>query len=113
MKNMKKKITASSYRSKDGILASSKVGSSGVFSCGSRDVYWSTLCVLPVDQSEIKKEMERRKMGKDVQDLKKKQEEEKMRRLLEERNREKAEEKAARERVKQQIALVRSSQHCL
>ncbi|XP_032365746.1 UBX domain-containing protein 4 isoform X2 [Etheostoma spectabile] len=62
----------------------------------------------PVFQSEIKKEIERRKMGKDVQDLKKKQEEEKMRRLLEERNREKAEEKAARERVKQQIALDRA-----
>ncbi|XP_032365748.1 UBX domain-containing protein 4 isoform X4 [Etheostoma spectabile] len=60
------------------------------------------------EESEIKKEIERRKMGKDVQDLKKKQEEEKMRRLLEERNREKAEEKAARERVKQQIALDRA-----
>lgn len=45
-------------------------------------------------------------MGKEILDYKKKQEEEKTKRLLEERNREKAEEKAARERVKQQIALV-------
>ncbi|XP_034741068.1 UBX domain-containing protein 4 isoform X2 [Etheostoma cragini] len=60
------------------------------------------------EESELQKEIERRKMGKDVHDLKKKQEEEKMRRLLEERNREKAEEKAARERVKQQIALDRA-----
>lgn len=48
-------------------------------------------------------------MGKDIQDLKRNQEEEKTKRLLEERNREKAEEKAARERVKQQIALVTAS----
>ncbi|XP_059199153.1 UBX domain-containing protein 4 isoform X2 [Centropristis striata] len=60
------------------------------------------------EENEIKKEMERRKMGKDVQDLKRKQEDEKTKRLLEERNREKAEEKAARERVKQQIALDRA-----
>ena len=45
-------------------------------------------------------------MGKDVLDLKRQQEEEKTKRLLKERNREKAEEKAARERVRQQIALV-------
>lgn len=57
-------------------------------------------------QNEIRKEMERRKVGKDMQDFKRKQEEEKTKRLLEERNREKAEEKAARERVKQQIAMV-------
>lgn len=62
--------------------------------------------LLPFIQNEIKKEMERRKMGKDMQDFKRKQEEEKTKRLLEERNREKAEEKAARERVKQQIAMV-------
>uniref|UniRef100_A0A8C5NHH4 UBX domain-containing protein 4 n=1 Tax=Gouania willdenowi TaxID=441366 RepID=A0A8C5NHH4_GOUWI len=53
-------------------------------------------------------EMERRKVGKDMQDFKKKQEDEKTKRLLEERNREKAEEKAARERVKQQIAMDRA-----
>ena len=57
-------------------------------------------------QKEIKKEIERRKVGKDMQDFKRRQEDEKTKRLLEERNREKAEEKAARERVKQQIALV-------
>ncbi|XP_035531845.1 UBX domain-containing protein 4 [Morone saxatilis] len=61
------------------------------------------------EENVIKKEIERRKVGKDMQDFKRKQEEEKTKRLLEERNREKAEEKAARERVKQQIALVRSS----
>ncbi|KAL0185127.1 hypothetical protein M9458_020823, partial [Cirrhinus mrigala] len=55
---------------------------------------------------ELKKEVERRKLGKEMLDFKKKQEEEKTKRLLEERNREKAEERAARERVKQQIALV-------
>ncbi|CAN9498055.1 unnamed protein product [Ophioblennius macclurei] len=60
------------------------------------------------EEHEIKKEMDRRKMGKDMQDFKKKQEEEKTKRLLEERNREKAEEKAARERVKQQIAMDRA-----
>lgn len=43
--------------------------------------------------------------GRDSQDLKRK-EEEKTKRLLEERNREKEEEKAARERIKQQIAMV-------
>ncbi|XP_023154549.2 UBX domain-containing protein 4 isoform X1 [Amphiprion ocellaris] len=60
------------------------------------------------EENEIKKEMERRKMGKDMQDFKRKQEEDKTKRLLEERNREKAEEKAARERVKQQIAMDRA-----
>ena len=57
-------------------------------------------------QSEIKKEIERRKLGKEMLDFKRKQEEEKTKRILEERNREKAEERAARERVKQQIAQV-------
>uniref|UniRef100_A0A8C2YYY9 UBX domain-containing protein 4 n=1 Tax=Cyclopterus lumpus TaxID=8103 RepID=A0A8C2YYY9_CYCLU len=61
-----------------------------------------------VKQKEIKAEVERRKMGKDVQDLKKKQEGDRTKRLLDERNREKAEEKAARDRVKQQIALDRA-----
>ncbi|XP_034042218.1 UBX domain-containing protein 4 isoform X2 [Thalassophryne amazonica] len=60
------------------------------------------------EESELRKEIERRKLGKDMLDFKRKQEEEKNRRLLEERNREKAEEKAARERVKQQIALDRA-----
>ncbi|XP_040913296.1 UBX domain-containing protein 4 [Toxotes jaculatrix] len=60
------------------------------------------------DENEIRKEMERRKMGKDMQDFKRKQEEEKTKRLLEERNREKAEERAARERVRQQIAMDRA-----
>nr|XP_020515737.1 UBX domain-containing protein 4-like [Labrus bergylta] len=60
------------------------------------------------DENEIRKEMERRKTGKDVQDFKKKQEDEKTKRLMEERNREKAEERAARERVKQQIAMDRA-----
>uniref|UniRef100_UPI0037E74AA4 UBX domain-containing protein 4 n=1 Tax=Semicossyphus pulcher TaxID=241346 RepID=UPI0037E74AA4 len=60
------------------------------------------------EENEIRKEIERRKVGKDIQDFKKKKEEEKTKRLLEERNREKAEEKAARERVKQQIALDRA-----
>ncbi|RXN38721.1 UBX domain-containing 4 [Labeo rohita] len=60
------------------------------------------------EENELKKEVERRKMGKEMLDFKKKQEEEKTKRLLEERNREKAEERAARERVKQQIALDRA-----
>lgn len=57
-------------------------------------------------QNEIKKEVERRKLGKEMLDFKRKQEDEKTKRILEERNREKAEEKAARERVRQQIAQV-------
>ncbi|XP_053353405.1 UBX domain-containing protein 4 [Clarias gariepinus] len=60
------------------------------------------------EENVIKKEIERRKMGKDMLDFKRKQEEEKTKRILEERNREKAEEKAARERVKQQIAQDRA-----
>uniref|UniRef100_G1K9P8 UBX domain-containing protein 4 n=1 Tax=Anolis carolinensis TaxID=28377 RepID=G1K9P8_ANOCA len=59
-------------------------------------------------QKEIKKEIERRKTGKDMLDYKRKQEEELTKRILEERNREKAEDKAARERIKQQIALDRA-----
>ena len=39
-------------------------------------------------------------------DYERKQEEELTKRMLEERNREKAEDRAARERIKQQIALV-------
>ncbi|KAF7646262.1 hypothetical protein LDENG_00190810 [Lucifuga dentata] len=60
------------------------------------------------EESEIKKEIERRKLGKDMLNFRRRQEEEKTKCLLEERNREKAEEKAARERVKQQIALDRA-----
>ncbi|XP_072253905.1 UBX domain-containing protein 4 isoform X2 [Leuresthes tenuis] len=60
------------------------------------------------EEADIKKEIDRRQMGKNVQDLKRKQEDEKTKRLLEERNREKAEERAARERVKQQIAMDRA-----
>uniref|UniRef100_A0A672L7U0 UBX domain-containing protein 4 n=1 Tax=Sinocyclocheilus grahami TaxID=75366 RepID=A0A672L7U0_SINGR len=59
-------------------------------------------------EEELKKEVERRKTGKEMLDFKKKQEEDKTKRLLEERSREKAEERAARERVKQQIALDRA-----
>lgn len=39
-------------------------------------------------------------------DYKRKQDDDRTKRMLDERNREKAEEKAARDRVKQQIALV-------
>nr|XP_046260097.1 UBX domain-containing protein 4 isoform X2 [Scatophagus argus] len=63
---------------------------------------------LGEEENEIQKEIERRKVGKNLQDFKRKQEEEKTKRLLEERSREKAEERAARERVKQQIALDRA-----
>ncbi|XP_060632013.2 UBX domain-containing protein 4 [Anolis sagrei] len=59
-------------------------------------------------QKEIKKEIERRKTGKDMLEYKRKQEEELTKRILEERNREKAEDKAARERIRQQIALDRA-----
>ncbi|KAL8183247.1 UNVERIFIED_CONTAM: UBX domain-containing protein 4, partial [Gekko kuhli] len=57
---------------------------------------------------EIKKEIERRKTGKDMLEYKRKQEEERTKRILEEKNREKAEDRAARERIKQQIALDRA-----
>ncbi|XP_036396664.1 UBX domain-containing protein 4-like isoform X2 [Megalops cyprinoides] len=60
------------------------------------------------EENEIKKEMERRRLGKEMLDYKRKQEGERTKRMLEERNREKAEERAARERVKQQIALDRA-----
>ncbi|KAI4887752.1 hypothetical protein NFI96_023694 [Prochilodus magdalenae] len=60
------------------------------------------------EEHEIKREIERRKLGKEMLDFKRKQEEDKTKRILEERNREKAEEKAARERVKQQIAQDRA-----
>ncbi|KAM9249361.1 UBX domain-containing protein 4 [Dugong dugon] len=60
------------------------------------------------EQREIKKEIERRKTGKEMLDYRRKQEEELTKRMLEERNREKAEDRAARERIKQQIALDRA-----
>ncbi|KAJ6665434.1 hypothetical protein lerEdw1_003274 [Lerista edwardsae] len=60
------------------------------------------------EQKEIKKEIERRKSGKEMLDYRRKQEEELTKRILEERNREKAEERAARERIRQQIALDRA-----
>nr|XP_020012275.1 UBX domain-containing protein 4 [Castor canadensis] len=60
------------------------------------------------EKREIKKEIERRKTGKEMLDYKRKQEEELTKRMLEERNREKAEDRAARERIKQQIALDRA-----
>ncbi|XP_063070155.1 UBX domain-containing protein 4 isoform X2 [Engraulis encrasicolus] len=60
------------------------------------------------EETEIRKEVERRKMGKEMLDFKRKHEDDRTKRMLEERNREKAEEKAARDRVKQQIALDRA-----
>lgn len=60
-------------------------------------------------QKEIKKEIERRRTGKEMLEYKRRQEEELTKRMLEERNREKAEEKAARERIRQQIAMVNFS----
>ncbi|KAJ8349809.1 hypothetical protein SKAU_G00249390 [Synaphobranchus kaupii] len=60
------------------------------------------------EEHDIKKEMDRRRLGKEKLDYKQKQEGERTKRMLEERNREKAEERAARERVKQQIALDRA-----
>ncbi|XP_048833918.1 UBX domain-containing protein 4-like isoform X11 [Brienomyrus brachyistius] len=60
------------------------------------------------EENQIRKEVERRKIGKEMLDYKKKQEGERTKRMLEERNREKAEERAARERVRQQIALDRA-----
>nr|XP_023677409.1 UBX domain-containing protein 4 [Paramormyrops kingsleyae] len=59
------------------------------------------------EENQIRKEVERRKLGKEMLDYKKKQEGERTKRMLEERNREKAEERAARDRVRQQIALDR------
>uniref|UniRef100_A0A8C7I7K2 UBX domain-containing protein 4 n=1 Tax=Oncorhynchus kisutch TaxID=8019 RepID=A0A8C7I7K2_ONCKI len=59
------------------------------------------------EEGEIK-EMERRKIGKEMLDFKRKNEDEKTKRIMDERSREKAEEKAARERVKAQIALDRA-----
>lgn len=59
-------------------------------------------------ESESKGEVERRKLGKELQEFKRKQEEDQTKRLLEERQKEKEEERAARERVRQQIALDRA-----
>lgn len=60
------------------------------------------------EQKGIKKEIERRKSGKEMLDYRRKQEEELTKRILEERNREKAEDRAARERIRQQIAMDRA-----
>uniref|UniRef100_A0A8C1DQ83 UBX domain-containing protein 4 n=1 Tax=Cyprinus carpio carpio TaxID=630221 RepID=A0A8C1DQ83_CYPCA len=59
-------------------------------------------------REQKKKAEEENELKKEMLDFKRQQEEEKTKRLLEERNREKAEERAARERVKQQIALDRA-----
>ncbi|XP_075685339.1 UBX domain-containing protein 4 [Rhinoderma darwinii] len=59
-------------------------------------------------EHEIKREIERRKVGKDMVEYKRKQEDDQARRALEERNREKAEDKAARDRIIQQIAQDRA-----
>ncbi|KAM4626627.1 UBX domain-containing protein 4 [Discoglossus pictus] len=60
------------------------------------------------EQNEIKKEIERRKSGKDMLEFKRKHEDDILKKALEERNREKAEDKAARERIRQQIAQDRA-----
>uniref|UniRef100_A0A8C4P3F0 UBX domain-containing protein 4 n=1 Tax=Dromaius novaehollandiae TaxID=8790 RepID=A0A8C4P3F0_DRONO len=81
---------------------------SGVFVLPlSKALWWSNLMSL-LTQKEIKKEIERRKTGKEMLEYKRRQEEELTKRMLEERNREKAEEKAARERIRQQIAMDRA-----
>ncbi|KAJ8282617.1 hypothetical protein COCON_G00051360 [Conger conger] len=59
-------------------------------------------------EKDLQKEVGRRKLGNEMLDFKRKQEEDKTKRLLEERNREKAEEKAAKDRVRQQIAMDRA-----
>uniref|UniRef100_A0A674JEP8 UBX domain-containing protein 4 n=1 Tax=Terrapene triunguis TaxID=2587831 RepID=A0A674JEP8_9SAUR len=64
--------------------------------------------VVIFHQKEIKKEIDRRKTGKEILDYRRRHEEELTKRMLEERSREKAEEKAARERIKQQIAMDRA-----
>lgn len=48
--------------------------------------------------------MDRRALGKNLQEIKKKQENDEMKRLAEERLKDKAEEQLARERIKEQIA---------
>ncbi|KAG5833207.1 hypothetical protein ANANG_G00273450 [Anguilla anguilla] len=60
------------------------------------------------EEQEIKKEMDRRRQGKEMLDYRRQQDGDRTKRMLEERNREKAEERAARDRVKQQIALDRA-----
>lgn len=75
----------------------------------SKAIAWSNFLCLLFIQKEIKKEIERRKTGKEMLEYKRRQEEELTKRMLEERNREKAEEKAARERIRQQIAMVNFS----
>ncbi|XP_035250548.1 UBX domain-containing protein 4-like isoform X2 [Anguilla anguilla] len=60
------------------------------------------------EEQEIRKEMDRRRQGKEMLDYRRQQDGDRTKRMLEERNREKAEERAARDRVKQQIALDRA-----
>uniref|UniRef100_A0A8C0H412 UBX domain-containing protein 4 n=1 Tax=Chelonoidis abingdonii TaxID=106734 RepID=A0A8C0H412_CHEAB len=78
-------------------------------SCSKEIFCWlnSVMCVIFL-QKEIKKEIDRRKTGKEILDYRRRHEEELTKRMLEERSREKAEEKAARERIKQQIAMDRA-----
>ncbi|XP_067843320.1 UBX domain-containing protein 4 [Heptranchias perlo] len=59
-------------------------------------------------KNEIKVEIERRKVGKEMVEFKRKQEEDRTKRMLEERSRDKEEERLARERIRQQIALDRA-----
>ncbi|XP_078259522.1 UBX domain-containing protein 4 [Rhinoraja longicauda] len=58
--------------------------------------------------SEIKVEIERRKVGKEMVEFKRKQEDDRTKRMLEERSRDKEEERLARERIRQQIAMDRA-----
>ncbi|XP_072328391.1 UBX domain-containing protein 4 isoform X2 [Scyliorhinus torazame] len=58
--------------------------------------------------NELKVEIERRKVGKEMVEFKRKQEEDRTKRMLEERSRDKEEERLARERIRQQIALDRA-----
>ncbi len=66
--------------------------------------------VLQIDlilQTESDKELERRELGKSLQQQKRSREDEEARKIAEERRKDKEEEMAARERVKRQIELDR------
>ncbi|GLV39672.1 uncharacterized protein CBL_08262 [Carabus blaptoides fortunei] len=56
------------------------------------------------EEDEKKKELERRKLGQDVQKMQRSQQDQELKNLLEERQRAKTEEKAARDRILAQIA---------
>ncbi|CAM9598896.1 unnamed protein product, partial [Lampetra fluviatilis] len=60
------------------------------------------------EESNIRREVERRKLGKDMTEFKQRKEEEQAKRVMDERNREKAEERAAKDRIRQQIAQDRA-----